>query len=823
MERELKISTAPTRLSALWENSLTNWNTLIQRLQDPHITHATVAQYQQLPKTQKDDLKDVGGFVGGHLAHGRRRKGNVLSRSLIALDLDTPTPNLLKELPTLLPHQWVAYSTASHTPEQPRLRILIPLTRDVDAEQYTAISRRLAADIGIDAFDDTTYEAHRLMYWPARHIDGEYLFEKYDGPWLNPDDTLARFDDWRDITTWPTSTRQAEALQARAEKQANPLDKPGLVGAFCRTYTIDAAIDTFLPDTYTPATNGRWTYKAGESTAGVITYDDKFSFSHHGTDPAGGQLVNAFDLVRIHRFSTWDEDAKPNTPTAKLPSYKAMIELAQGDKPTNRTLNQELLAQAAEEFGDIDATGEIEDGGDDATATKTAPKAPDWMDNLHRKKSGELEDTLDNLTLIVTHDPRLQEIRWNALVENITIRNPEKLPWAQIKPGWSDTDVAQLKLYLEKHYGLYSAAKTAEALAIGAASRAYHPIKDYLSGLPKWDGTERVDKLLIDYLGAPDTAYTRAVTRKTLVAGIARVMKPGIKYDTVLILNGPQGTGKSTLFSKLAGEWFSDALTLTDMRDKTGAEKLQGYWILELGELAGMRKMEVEVVKGFLTRTDDKYRAAYARTVESHPRQCIIVGSTNAENGFLRDTTGNRRFWPVVITGQSPKKSWDITTEDIAQIWAETLHYYKEGEQLHLTGDLADAARAEQDSAIEADERIGLVETYLDTPLPEGWEDMSTLQRQVFLGNGDASEFGVPVRTGPTRRRETVSNIEIWAEAFGKDPADMRPQRDGQEITAIMQKIQGWEKPTGAGKFAQIFPYGRQRIYRRKADLNPPF
>ncbi|MGX7714781.1 VapE domain-containing protein [Enterococcus faecium] len=192
--------------------------------------------------------------------------------------------------------------------------------------------------------------------------------------------------------------------------------------------------------------------------------------------------------------------------------------------------------------------------------------------------------------------------------------------------------------------------------------------------------------MLIDYFNATDNSYTRAVTRKMMVAAVARIVYPGTKFDSVLILNGPQGIGKSTFFAKLAGDWFSDSLTLTDMKDKAGPEKLQGYWILELGELAGMRKTDVEVVKSFISRSDDKYRASYGVNVESHPRQCIIVGSTNAESGFLRDITGNRRFWPVRISGDGKRKAWQMSIYDVEQIWAETLVLYSQGEKLYLEG-----------------------------------------------------------------------------------------------------------------------------------------
>lgn len=153
----------------------------------------------------------------------------------------------------------------------------------------------------------------------------------------------------------------------------------------------------------------------------------------------------------------------------------------------------------------------------------------------------------------------------------------------------------------------------------------------------------------------------RAATRKTLTAGVARIYEPGVKFDSILVLNGPQGIGKFTFFARLGKKWYSDSLTIADMKDKTAPEKLQGYWLLEISELAGMKKMDVETVKSFITRTDDKYRQSYGVSVESHPRSCIIVGTTNSDGGFLRDITGNRRFWPVHVPGGSAQIVFALT------------------------------------------------------------------------------------------------------------------------------------------------------------------
>ncbi|HOW22822.1 MAG TPA: virulence-associated E family protein [Sedimentibacter sp.] len=646
----------------------------------------------------------------------------------------------------------------------------------------------VAKEVGIDLFDDTTYEPERLMYWPSTSRNGEFVYEEKDGSLLDPEVFLNKYDDWHDTSTWPVSSRQSEVIERSLKEQADPLSKEGVVGTFCRTYSVTDAIDKFLKDVYEPsAMTGRYDYMPADSSAGVIIYDDKFAYSHHATDPASGRLLNAFDLVRIHKFGNLDDRASEATSPSKLPSYVAMCEFAIKDDEVKAQFAKERMDQATAEF--------TEDT---------------WQTALELDKQGRIKDTLDNIVLIIRNDPELQSLAFNKHRDGIDARNG--LPWNQMKEGWNDSDNAALKVYISNKYGVYSPTKTKDAILAVAAERAYHPIKEYLDNLSEWDGIDRVETLLVDYFGATDNSYTKAVTRKTMVAAVARIYHPGTKFDSVLILNGPQGIGKSTFFAKLAGDWFSDSLTLTDMKDKSGPEKLQGYWMLELGELAGMRKTDVEVVKSFISRCDDKYRASYGVNVESHPRQCVIVGSTNAESGFLRDITGNRRFWPVRISGNGKKKAWQMSVYDVEQIWAETLVLYEKGEKLYLEGDDVNLATSEQDDAMESDEREGLVRTYLDTLLPENWDTMSAYERRNFL-NG--SEFGGESHVG-TVERTLVCNMEIWCECFGKDAAAMKPA-DSYAIAGIMKKIGEWNKYTGNKNGTSNFPiYGKQRCYERK-------
>jgi len=275
----------------------------------------------------------------------------------------------------------------------------------------------------------------------------------------------------------------------------------------------------------------------------------------------------------------------------------------------------------------------------------------------------------------------------------------------------------------------------------------------------------------------------------------------------MLVTDGPQGIGKSTLFKILAGEeFYSDTLSLTDMDDKSGAEKLQGFWIVEIGELAGMKKADIEKVKAFLSTADDKYRPSYGKTVESHPRQCIIIGTVNGERGYLRDITGNRRFWIVKVHQEEQAVNWTITPEERDQIWAEAKYLYEHGEKLYLEGDLLKAAEEAQREAMEVDERQGMVEAYLERLLPEGWEEMDLYRRREFI-----RDLGDPTQPRGTVRRDYVSNQEIWCECFGRKPDELKPA-DSYGLAALMTKVPGWERTKQIKDLPQ---YGRQRLYKR--------
>ncbi len=345
------IAVGNSRKEKLWKNQEITWDEFLKRAGSTIRTVESISEYKALPKARQDDIKDVGGFVGGRLKDGKRKTGYVEYRSILTLDMDYAAPGIWEQISMFFDFACCIYSTHKHTPEKPRLRLIIPLARNVTADEYSAIARKVACDIGIEQFDDTTYEPTRLMYWASTSSDGEFIFETQEGRFLDPHPVLASYKDWRDTSSWPISSRQTAVIKRSMAKQADPLEKAGIVGAFCRAYTIQDVIDKFISDVYKPsAIPGRYDYSPADSTAGVLIYDDKYAYSHHATDPACGKLCNAFDIVRIHRFRELDEDSNESTPANKLPSYKAMQEMAEKDELVIKTLDNERLAALEREF-----------------------------------------------------------------------------------------------------------------------------------------------------------------------------------------------------------------------------------------------------------------------------------------------------------------------------------------------------------------------------------------------------------------------------------------------------------------------------------------
>lgn len=800
---EIDIATAHKRYSKKWRNKRIGWQDLVNRCTQTKRTDETIKEYLKMSRDEQADIKDVGGFVGGYLSGGVRKTHNVMYRCVATLDIDYGTPDVWDDFSTQYHCAAMMYSTHKHTPEKPRLRLCVPFNRQVTPQEYEPICRRIANDLNIELFDITTYQLPRLFYWPSTAKDGQFIFKYQDGEPLDVDAVLATYIDWRNVSDWPTANREGEIISHEIRKAGDPLEKPGLIGAFCRAYAIEDAIDKFLPDVYEKtATEGRYTYKLGSVAAGLVCYEGKFAYSHHETDPASRQLCNAFDLCRIHLFGVHDEGCR-QTDITKMPSYLKMQDFVSEDKTVRVMLTKERQAEADSMFAgvtdDADNTDEAKDGKKKANT--------DWMGDLEYDKKGVIKSTAKNIICILENDPALAGHLWHdEFTEFDLIKNG--LPWDKKAIRWGNRDDANLRIYLEEKYNITGKDKIKDAKDAILTRHRLHPIRDYLNSLT-WDGKPRLDRLIIDYIGAEDTPLNRAMTRKHFTAAVARVMRPGCKYDYCLIIAGAEGIGKSTLLNVMGGQWFSDSLIT--MEGRTGMEQLRGAWLVEISELSGIKRSEVEQVKSYITRQDDIYRAAYGTVVEKHPRQCVFCGTTN-ETHFLKGDTGNRRFWVIKVVPELRKHSdiREAIEADRDQIWAEAVQRWKEGEQLYLPQELEAQARARQEEYNDnSDDPLKeLLAVYLDKKLPTDWPSWDLQRRRAYFTQND------PLEAEGVQMRDRVCVAEFICEQMGRSMADKEYKYMARRIAKLLDEADGWVRGTTSRHAEKL--YGIQKVWLRK-------
>lgn len=792
----IDLATANSRLSKKWRNRHWQWSELLDRCKETRRTHETAAEYARMSRDEQANIKDVGGFVGGYLSGGTRKTTNVLSRSVATLDIDHGSLTVWEDFTMSFSCAAMLYSTHKHSEKTPRYRLCLPLSRPVTPAEYEPVCRKIASVLGMDLFDDTTYELPRLFYWPSTSKDADYVFEYQDGPAINVDEILASYVDYRDVSAWPMSSREGDVIAHEMKKAGDPTEKPGIIGAFCRTYSIEDVIEKFLGDHYeATGFDGRYTYKHGSVAGGLVCYEGKFAFSHHETDPASKQLCNAFDLCRIHLFGDRDEGNRATDITRK-PSYTAMQEFASKDGSVKMTLSRERRMAASDDFADVELPEDYSD---------------EWEKQLETTKHGAVQSTISNILTILENHPAFAGHITHDLFSGVNAV-VGGLPWNKDAKQWKDADDANLRLWLERHYGITGKEKVADALTAVLTRHSYHPIRDYLSGLT-WDGTPRLERLVIDYIGADDNELTRTMTRKHFTAAVARVFEPGCKYDYCLVLTGPEGAGKSTLFSKMGGQWFNDSITTTE--GKEGMEQLRRAWIIEMGELAGIKRSEVENVKAFLSKKVDIYRAAYGRHTTDYPRQCVFCGTTN-EALFLKGDTGNRRFWVIRIEPHLRKhRKWQTALDrDRDQLWAEAVHYYREGEKLYLDEDMEALARKRQQEFNDDsdDPLFGMLQKFLDTKLPGDWNLRDINDRRRWLRSTD------PLDAEGIEARDRVCAAEFICEMMGKDMTDKEYKYIARKVCKMMEGLEGWEK-VNLSRHAEKL-YGSQRSFRRSLVVN---
>ncbi len=739
-DRTITISTGNSRRDLAWKQTIITISELYDRLRVPIRGSETYNEYLALKKPQQDALKDVGGFVGGALNGMRRKSSNVLGRDIVTLDFDNipgwQTQAVIDKVDELN-CSYCVYSTRKHTEGAPRLRILIPLDRTVTPDEYEPCARRIADQIGITMADPSTFEACRLMYWPSCCKDSNYVYQIKDAPLLSADFLLSTYEDWHNFSSWP-QTPKGVSYQKLAMKQGDPLEKPGIVGAFCRTYDVVAAMETFLPGIYEAVDNAddRFTYLGGSTTGGAVLYDGaKFLFSHHATDPCSGRLVNSFDLVRLHKFGEKDTESNPDTPVTKLPSYKEMCELASGDELVRR--QRALDDFSGTEYKDVTEASKI--------ALAELSGKP-----LTIETTGTL---LQALNIKVRYNQITHEIDATGMPPEYSAENrlntlPILLYDRAKAAGVKNVSRDALPKYIDAH----------------ADKNRYNPVAELLDSVV-WDGQDRFG-VLCDILGIERAGLFSIFVRKWLTGCAAVLRNYGEQStDGVLTLQGRQGCGKTSFFRRLfpgsLAPYFKEGANI-DVNNVDSISQNTSCWVVELGELDSTLAREQTALKAFLTRPWDEYRKPYAAARVRHPRITAFCGTVNDER-FLKDPTGNRRFWVVPVERIDLEKMAALDDGFFFQLWAQADVLARNDPAAHRLTDF-ERALLEKSNATHTEPLPGEEEllSFFDFDLPESaWGEFSAAELCANYHYGKVLQKYTARRIGKALAHIAAENKQI--------------------------------------------------------------
>lgn len=881
LKREVRISAGGDNRGKVHNQTVT-WGALMKRLSHVTVTAEKFIDYQRASPDVRNDLKNAPGYwIGAHCADGKRKKSGITERDIMCFDIDNGSlfegdlVKMLRDKTTAISeYEFFVHSSRSHTSINPRLRLVFLLKEPVSASKYEAFSRILAhkLDPNMRTVDPVSFRLAQMMYLPSCSVDmqDQFIAFRNEGALVDPETILESWSgDWSDPTALPRCPGE-EDLRVSAAKAENPMEKRGVIGTFCRTYDIYSAIEKFLPDTFYETdyegSEVRYKYANSEGGAGAVVYEDGlFLYSHHGTDPYSDRLLNAWDLVRLHKFGDLDDSARADTPITSMPSYKAMVELASHDPKvkSSRALERFDFSDLDVDTYQNDIESDIKSDSDSepdimadllGEAPKTAPvgglfgamddaavesligaqpkaRSDDWVKKLDMTEKNGIKPTSYNLEIILSNDTRLAgAFGYNRLTQGyVQLRDlvspglePLPLPKDQVRDVvLSDRHVTWVRMLLDsptpldggKGFDLRMAFGEVDAIIkLVADQYAFHPVIDWIESVP-WDGTPRIDTFLHRHLKAEDTPYTREVSRLLFLGASARVLEPGHKFDTAIILEGIQGAGKSTFISALANHrWFGELDTDLSDRRKT-VEQLSGMWFVEIPELSAFSKREVEEIKAFISTQRSQVRAAFARNAEMFERQCIMMGSTNKDT-YLSDATGNRRFLPVRVPPGTEIDNLAVWSE-AQQAHAEAMHIIKEMRRrtprsvmenlpLMLSKDIREDAAEEVAMRVMDDfEQLmsDRIERWANMPVP-----VSTIVNELGL---DESWL---VDGDPMAVRNWIQLDTIWISALGRSAKDF-DNKASFTISRIMGTAPQWRR---AGR--KIINGSRARGYFRVCD-----
>ena len=427
--------------------------------------------------------------------------------------------------------------------------------------------------------------------------------------------------------------------------------------------------------------------------------------------------------------------------------------------------------------------------------TKAYPSAAVSLDLIYdTDKDGnpKIRQCAENVARVILNDPALAhkikedtfghrlmylgQLEWRAKGDNIG--------------EWTDKDDSALRSYLHMKYRLRNKGDYEDGFNMALFENSYDPLVGYLNAL-EWDGIPRIDDALNCMLGVEKNEYNRAVFRLFLQGAVRRAYHPGCKFDNMIVLIGKQGDGKSTFFKFLAcnEDWYSDNFNFRDTKNKATVEYMAGKWILEMGEMEVMKKdtMTSNELKAFISSQADDYRVPYEKRPQRRPRQCIFCGTSNDKN-FLKDRTGNRRYWPIDChaTDETKDRIFDYKTSRpyLQQVMAEAVHYYKAhpDEELKLPRRIELMAEEQQDEHLEEDVWVQIIDDYLHSDL---------------VGR--------------------VNAAYLYEKALDKNPADMRKGEAARILTILRNDIEGWHE---IGK-ARLNGYGRAGICFERDQVSP--
>ena len=412
------------------------------------------------------------------------------------------------------------------------------------------------------------------------------------------------------------------------------------------------------------------------------------------------------------------------------------------------------------------------------------PAAGGWKDQLARTENGTLIAHMQNIELILGNDERWAGvISFSAFSSKIVkLRTP---PYGGGTGDWGDIDDIRVMKWLAQQYNLrVKASSVIEAVSVVAHDNSFHPVRNYLNKL-EWDRVPRLDTWLTTVMGVAQSGYSAKVGKRWMISAVARVMRPGCKADSVMILEGGQGEGKSTAMSILGGDWFMD--TPFALGDKDGFQAIRGKWIIELGELDSFNKAESTKAKQFFSASTDTYRESYGRRTNDVPRQCVFVGTTNQDE-YLKDATGNRRYWPVACT----KVDLEQLREIRDQLWAEAMFCYKADEIWWVNRDETAMFSEAQDERFVVDEWEGPILTWLEeSQIGETTSGSEVLASALKL---DFGHWGKPeqMRVGAIMHRLGWRRVRLPALAkSGQRPwAYKKPDNWGGQSALQVQKIE---------------------------------